>query len=36
MRFTISYILADPKSPAAVAEIKREVAKLGYVAETRD
>jgi len=34
-RFTISYILVQPKSAAAVAGIKREVAKLGYVAFTK-
>ncbi len=34
--FTISYILLQPKSPAAVAGIKRQVSKLGYVALTRD
>lgn len=35
-RFTISYILVQPKSPAAVAGIKQQVAKLGYVAFTRE
>jgi putative ABC transport system permease protein len=35
-RFTISYILVQPKTDAAVAGIKREVAKLGYVAFTKD
>jgi len=35
-RFTISYILVRPKSAAAVAGIKRQVAKLGFVAFTKD
>ena len=35
-RFTISYVLLQPKSPAAVAGIKAQVAKLGYVALTKD
>jgi putative ABC transport system permease protein len=34
-RFTISYILVQPKSDAAVAGIKEQVAKLGYVAFTK-
>jgi len=34
-RFTISYILVQPKNDAAVAGIKRQVAKLGYVAFTK-
>jgi putative ABC transport system permease protein len=34
-RFTISYILVQPKSDAAVAGIKQQVAKLGYVAFTK-
>jgi putative ABC transport system permease protein len=33
-RFTISYVLASPKNPAAIAGIKAAVAKLGYVAFT--
>jgi putative ABC transport system permease protein len=33
-RFTTSYILVQPKSDAAVAGIKQQVAKLGYVAFT--
>ena len=33
-RFTISYILVQPKSDAAVAGIKQQVARLGYVART--
>ena len=35
-RFTISYVLLQPKNPAAVASIKQAVAKLGYVALTKD
>ena len=35
-RFTISYVLVQPKSVAAVAGIKQQVAKLGYVAFTKD
>ncbi|MDE2372172.1 MAG: ABC transporter permease [Burkholderiales bacterium] len=35
-RFTISYVLAKPTSAAAIAHIKSEVAKLGYVAHTSD
>jgi putative ABC transport system permease protein len=35
-RFTISYILVQPKSGAVVAGIKQQVAKLGYVAFTKD
>ena len=35
-RFTISYILVEPKSPEDVAAIKRLVARAGYVALTRD
>lgn len=34
-RFTISYVLVEPRSPAAVAGIKQAVAKLGYVALTK-
>ncbi len=34
-RFTISYILVQPKSADAVAGIKQQVAKLGYVAFTK-
>lgn len=36
MRFTISFILAEPKDSAAVAAIKREAQRLGYLALTRD
>lgn len=35
-RFTTSYILVEPSSPAAVNHIKAEVGKLGYRALTRD
>jgi len=35
-RFTISYVLVEPKTPADVAVIKREVAKAGYLALTKD
>jgi putative ABC transport system permease protein len=35
-RFTISYVLVQPKNDAAVAGIKQQVAKLGYVAFTKD
>ena len=34
-RFTLSYVLLQPKSPAAVRGIKAQVAKLGYVALTK-
>jgi putative ABC transport system permease protein len=34
-RFTMSYVLVQPKSAAAVAGIKQGVAKLGYVALTK-
>ena len=35
-RFTISYILVQPKNEAAVKDIKAQVANLGYVAFTKD
>lgn len=35
-RFTISYILVEPKSTKDVARIKQRVAALGYVAVTKD
>lgn len=35
-RFTISYVLVQAKSDAAVAGIKQQVVKLGYVALTKD
>jgi putative ABC transport system permease protein len=34
-RFTISYVLVQPKNEAAVAGIKAQVSKLGYVALTK-
>ena len=36
MRFTMSYVLVQPKTEAGVAAIKRQVARLGYVAFTKD
>lgn len=35
-RFTISYILVEPKNPGDIPEIKKEVAQLGYLALTKD
>ena len=35
-RFTISYVLVEPKSAADIALIKRRVAARGYLALTRD
>jgi putative ABC transport system permease protein len=35
-RFTISYVLAQAKNDAAIAGIKEKVAKLGYIALTKD
>jgi putative ABC transport system permease protein len=35
-RFTISYILVEPKTPADIPVIKRQVAAAGYLALTRD
>ncbi|EON15267.1 ABC transporter permease [Pandoraea sp. SD6-2] len=35
-RFTISYILVQPKTSAAIPSIKQQVAKLGYIALTKD
>lgn len=35
-RFTISYVLVEPRSPADVAGIKRAVAALGYMALTKE
>jgi putative ABC transport system permease protein len=35
MRFTMSYVLVQPKSDADVVRIKQQVAKLGYVARTK-
>ena len=34
-RFTISYILVEPKTPADIPEIQRQVQALGYLALTR-
>lgn len=34
-RFTISYVLVEPKSQTEIAEIKRQVSRLGYLAVTR-
>ncbi len=35
-RFTISYILVQPKSPADVKQIQKQVAALGYLALTQE
>jgi putative ABC transport system permease protein len=35
-RFTISYLLVEPKSPADVPNIKKQVAASGYLALTQD
>ena len=35
-RFTVSYVLVTPKTPADIARIQAAVAKLGYVARTRE
>ncbi|MGA2778203.1 MAG: ABC transporter permease [Steroidobacteraceae bacterium] len=35
-RFTISYLLVEPKSASDVAAIKQQVAKAGYLALTKD
>jgi putative ABC transport system permease protein len=35
-RFTISYILVEPKDPAAIPAIQQAVARLGYRALTRE
>ena len=35
-RFTISYILVEPKSPADIPVIKQQVRALGYLALTKD
>ncbi|MFZ0736467.1 MAG: ABC transporter permease [Candidatus Acidiferrales bacterium] len=34
-RYTISYVLVEPKSPGDVARIKQQVATLGYLALTK-
>jgi putative ABC transport system permease protein len=36
MRFTMSYVLVEPKTPEDVAYIKQQVARRGYLALTRD
>ena len=35
-RFTLSYILVEPKNKAEIPQIERQVARLGYLALTRD
>ena len=35
-RFTVSYVLVEPKSPADVPRIKQQVQALGYIALTRE
>jgi putative ABC transport system permease protein len=35
-RFTLSYVLVQPKSAAGVAGIKQQVARLGYLALTKE
>ena len=35
-RFTISYVLVEPKTPADVANIKQQVSAAGYLALTKD
>jgi len=35
-RFTISYVLVEPKSPADVVHIKQQAEALGYLALTKD
>jgi putative ABC transport system permease protein len=35
-RFTLSYVLVQPKNDAAIAGIKQQVAQLGYLALTKD
>jgi putative ABC transport system permease protein len=35
-RYTISYVLVEPKSPADTRQIKQQVAALGYLALTKD
>ena len=36
MRFTMSYVLVEPKSPNDIADIERQVATMGYLALTKD
>jgi len=35
-RYTISYVLVEPKSPADIPKIKEQVKNLGYLAVTKD
>ncbi len=35
-RYTVSYVLVEPKSPGDVPKIKQQVAALGYLALTKD
>ena len=35
-RFTISYVLVEPKDPGDIEQIKQQVAALGYMALTKD
>jgi len=35
-RYTISYVLVEPKSPRDIPKIKQQVAALGYIALTKD
>jgi len=35
-RFTVSYVLVEPRSPADIPNIKRQVQAIGYLAVTRD
>ena len=35
-RFTTSYVLVEPKSPADIPNIKQQVQRLGYLALTKD
>ena len=35
-RYTISYVLVEPKSPADMQKIKQQVAALGYLALTKE
>ena len=35
-RYTISYVLVEPKSPSDIPKIKQQVAALGYLALTKE
>ena len=35
-RFTVSYVLVEPKTPSDIASIQRQVASMGYLALTKD